>query len=467
MSDARRIWAWEEFGSVDVGDARLKSRLIAMGTRVAQGPSGTVAKVFRDLAERQAAYDFLSNDSVRPEKIVRSMAEATLGRSKDDEMLYVPIDGSSVTLSDPSHSKALGSVGMRRLPTRGLQVMTALALHASGAPAGVLDVRFWARGRKSLESRFRRRRRRDSEMKYLSATVSSVLDVLPASRAWLVIDRGGDERVVLEEMQTSGARFTVRAAQNRVVAHGSKQRKLFSVARAAKVFCRKTLALPETPKRCAREAVVEIRATATTLLLASDGNHHVRTPLEVNVVDIFEVGNRRDRVHWMLLTNAPVTTLAEIESVIRSYRLRWRIEEYHRAWKTGACDVEDIQLRSIDGVRKWATLLAAVAARAERLKHLSRTDPDAPATIELSDVEIRALVIAKRQIKTSVESVPDGVPSIAKATLWIADLGGYAGHYKKNRSPGTITISRGLERLAIWTDARIVFEAEQQNRRRK
>src|SRR3954464_10710829 len=107
MGDPRRTWAWEEFGSVEVDDARLKSRLISMGMRVAEGPSGTVAKVFWDLAERQAAYDFLSNGSVRPAQIVRSIAEATLNRSCDDEMFYVPIDGSSVTLSDPSQSKAL------------------------------------------------------------------------------------------------------------------------------------------------------------------------------------------------------------------------------------------------------------------------------------------------------------------------------------------------------------------------
>jgi len=112
-------------------------------------------------------------------------------------------------------------------------------------------------------------------------------------------------------------------------------------------------------------------------------------------------------------------------------------------------------------------MLATVAVRAERLKQLARTNPDAPATIELSEVEIRALIIAKRRIKTRVETVPDGIPTIAQATLWIADLGGYAGHYKKGRQPGTVTIARGLNDLAIWTQARIAFEAEQAKKRTK
>jgi Transposase DNA-binding/Transposase DDE domain len=466
MRDENRTWAWQEFGDVKGCDSRLKSRLMSVGSRLAQSPSGTVAKVFSEAAERQAAYDLFSNPAVQPRQIMRSIAEATMRRCSNDERIYVPIDGSSVTMSDPSETKQLGSVGMRRLPTRGLQTMSALALHANGTPAGLLDVRFWARGKKSTKSRFKRRRDRDSEMKYVSDSVASVLEVVPAERAWLVIDRGGDEGVLLDELDASGARFTVRAAQNRVVEHRSKRRKLFSVARAGKLIGRKLLQLPATPKRRAREAVVEIRTTTTTLLLRSSKATQ-RCPLQMNVVEVREQGNRRDRIRWTLLTNAPTKTRQQVDEVITSYRLRWRIEEFHRAWKTGACDVEAIQLRAIDAVRKLATLLAAVAARAERLKHLSRTDPGAPATIELAEVEIRALIVAKRQIKTSVETVPDGIPTIAQATLWIADLGGYSGHYKKGRQPGIVTIARGLERLAIWTDARVAFEADQPKSRAK
>jgi len=466
MKDESRAWSWREFGSVEGCEARLKSRVIAIGHRLAQRPSGTVAEAIPDPAERQGAYDLFSNDALRAEQIMRSVAEATMRRCSAEERLFVAIDGSSLTLGDPSQTKPLGSVGKRRLPTRGVQTVTALGLHANGTPAGLLDVRIWARGAKRKSSRFKRRRERDSEMKYVSEAVASVLKTLPAQQAWFVIDRGGDDGVLLQDMQTRGARFTVRAAQNRIVEHGGKRRKLFRVVRTSKPLASRVLQLPATPKRRARRAVVEIRAVRTTLLLPSQKGKR-RTPFEVNVVDVREVGNRRDRVHWTLLTNAPIESQADIDEVIQSYRWRWRIEEFHRAWKTGSCNVETIQLRSLEGVRKLATMLATVAVRAERLKQLARTNPDAPATIELSEVEIRALIIAKRRIKTRVETVPDGIPTIAQATLWIADLGGYAGHYKKGRQPGTVTIARGLNDLAIWTQARIAFEAEQAKKRTK
>ncbi len=50
------------------------------------------------------------------------------------------------------------------------------------------------------------------------------------------------------------------------------------------------------------------------------------------------------------------------------------------------------------------------------------------------------------------ETIPEGVPSIAQAVRWIADLGGYTGK-SSGGPPGSTTIGRGLERLMIWADA--------------
>ena len=153
----------------------------------------------------------------------------------------------------------------------------------------------------------------------------------------------------------------------------------------------------------------------------------------------------------MLLTNGEVGTLESALSIVAGYCYRWRVEDFHRSWKRGHCDVEETQLRTKDRVIRWATMLAAVATRVERLKHLARTQPDAPATIELSKLELKALRAAKTRYKSRVETIPRGVPSIAQAVRWIADLGGYTGK-SSGGPPGSITIGRGFERLMIWAD---------------
>ena len=86
---------------------------------------------------------------------------------------------------------------------------------------------------------------------------------------------------------------------------------------------------------------------------------------------------------------------------------------------------------------------------------LQDSQPDAPATVELTDGEIEALIMMKRSRKKKNELVPDDVPSIAQAVRWIADLGGYVGS-KSSGPPGATVIARGLERVRMWEDLLVV-----------
>ncbi|MRG96682.1 transposase [Polyangium spumosum] len=173
-----------------------------------------------------------------------------------------------------------------------------------------------------------------------------------------------------------------------------------------------------------------------------------RHPLHTNVVWVREKGRvpeGEERIEWLLLTNHPITTLEDACLVVFGYTQRWRIEEFHRTWKQGGCNVEATQLQTSEHVKRWATLLAAVAMRIERLKYLSRNQPDLPATEELSRYEIDALILKRRKRKNP--GIPDGILTIGIATQWIAELGGYTGK-SSGGPPGSITIGRGLERLA-------------------
>lgn len=455
-----RGWADTEFGHAALSDERLRFRLVRMAARVAAQPSGVVSQVFAFSAERQGAYDLLGNGRVRSDAVIDAVARATATRCGEGETVHVILDGTSVSLADPARAKELGSIGARKFPTRGIKFVNAYAVDDRGVPLGLLATTAWRRGRKNTASRFVRRRKGQTEMAKhwcpaLETAAARVRAECPSAHIWTVGDRECDDTRFLHVASQLGT-FTVRAAQNRLVttSKDGRQSKLFSVARAGKLVGRRTLELPATPKRAARNAVIETRVARMKVLLPDPENRRHRDPLEVSVVHVREVGPVRGaRLEWRLLTNAPVETREQVDAIVTSYRLRWRIEEYHRALKAGGCNAEMTQLRSLEAIVKWVTLLGAVASRAERLKYLSRTTPDSPATEELSEAEIVALIIAKRKIKNSVEQVPDGVPTLAKATLWIADMGGYAGHYKKGRNPGTTTIMRGLERLAPWADA--------------
>jgi hypothetical protein len=120
-----------------------------------------------------------------------------------------------------------------------------------------------------------------------------------------------------------------------------------------------------------------------------------------------------------------------------------------------------MQLRSAAASKTWATLLATVAARIERLKHLARNEPETPASVELSKVEIEALKLLKLRQKSRVEVIPDGMPSIAMAVRWLADLGGYSGNSNAG-PPGSTVIGRGVAKLATAVE---ILEAIHESRK--
>ena len=150
-----------------------------------------------------------------------------------------------------------------------------------------------------------------------------------------------------------------------------------------------------------------------------------------------------DLIDWLLYTNHPAETLEDAELVLYGYAQRWRVEECHRTWKRGDCDVEATQLRSFDAVQRWATILGAVATRIERLKRLARSQPNEPASVEFSPFETRALKMLHFEAEPTAMRDP---ATIAEAVAWLAELGGFANKYS-GKQPGATVLGRGLRYL--------------------
>lgn len=458
--DAHR-WAEEQFASAKLGDARRVRRGAAMLERAAEKPAGRLTEVFADQAELQGAYDFIESN-IAPRALITAFGEASLRAVGEASFVYVPVDGTSLSLTDASKAKDFGAIGKRAFPTRGLKVIDALAVAADGTPIGLLDLEFWARGPRSKKSRFVRRREGETEtarwVDVVRRTGELAHEKAPSCVPWFLIDREGDNAEILCAAAEQG-RFTIRANQDRpVVLESGRRRLLRRHMTKSRVVGSYYVDVPAGPKRRARRARLDVRFANVVLDLPEYATGRRRT-MEVRVVWARECRAPRgeERLDWMLLTNAEVNGFDDAMGIINGYCHRWRAEDFHRAWKRGCCKVEETQLHARDRVIRWATMLAVVAARVERLKHLARNHPDEPATIALTPIEIEALRAAKTRIKSRTETIPEGVPTIAQAVRWIADLGGYTGK-SSGGPPGSTTIGRGLERLMIWAAALETFE---------
>src|SRR5262252_1640552 len=142
-------WAAEEFGGVELGDRRRTERLVELATEVARQPAGTVTGACRSSASREGAFRWLENQAIRVEPVAVAVRDATLRRCRGLNRVHVPIDATSLTLTDGARAKGFGAVGSWRQGSRGVQVVTALSLDEKGVPLGIAAQEMWVRERRS------------------------------------------------------------------------------------------------------------------------------------------------------------------------------------------------------------------------------------------------------------------------------------------------------------------------------
>jgi len=447
-----QTWAALEFGSAELGDIRRTRRLVDIAARAAEQPAGKITEVFADGAEREAAFRLVENDEIHPDEMSVAARRACAARAADFPFVFVPVDGSSLNLTDWQRQKRLGVVGARSKGAQGLKVMSALAVSPDGVPLGICGQEYWARPKKAgkRQGQVDNRHFENKETVYwltLMAQVRSAMSAMAAKTIpWFQLDRGGDAWPVVLEGVEPGHLFTVRASHNRRLweCGDESRRYLWEEITSAPVLGEYELSVAGGPGRKARKARMEVRATEVTLRLQEYPAKRVcpATLFGVMTREVSSVPADEKPIEWLLLTTYEARTFGDAQLVIRGYAQRWRIEEFHRIWKTGRCNLEDTQLGDRDHVVRWAMILASVAARLLRINYLGRNQPDLPASIEFERAEIDAVIMLRK---------PKGrqrgtMPTVGEVVHWLADIGGYTGK-SSGGPPGAIVIGRGLQRI--------------------
>lgn len=453
--DAHHEWAHMEFSRTVLGDARRTARLVSIAAAAARRPAGLLTRVFQSPADREAAYRFVESDLISADAIGESVFSRCAERCAPHSGIVVAVDQSAVSITDRLCSKGLGRTGHNNSVHRGFEVMTAVATSARGECLGVLGQAWHRRPDERTPWRgYDKRPRNEREsalwLDCIRKAVAALDRVAPDTRPWFQLDRGGDANDVLQAAAELDADFTVRSAHDRRLDTGGH---LLRALRNCPALGQMQTTVVDTHAPAgvtrSRSARLLVRARPVVLRLQ---NYNCRRygAMSMNAVRVTEIGRgRRTRIEWLLLTTVDVRTLEDACKVVQAYRGRWHVEEFHRAWKSGVCEIETSQLRSAGALRRWATILAAVAARAERLRTRSRTEPDAPATEELSREEIDAAILLTG---TKAHRVGDSL-SLEQAVELVALAGGYTGRRNSGGPPGISVITRGLHDVTVAAHA--------------
>jgi hypothetical protein len=441
----------EEFAGAELGDERLTGRLGQLADRLSERPSDSFPHAMVGDAELEAAYRFFGNEKVTPEAILEPHFEATASRTAEYETILVVHDTTEFEFGGEVQREGLGRL-IR--PGQGFFGHFALATSADGnrEPLGLLGLEtiFRLDDPTPRKKRKKGNSRGESKRWYrLAAEAERRID--GRSNIVHVMDREADSYGLFGQLHQDGSQFVIRSNHDRCLAEASDIAKLRDAARSARTRVEREVQLSarkqhpgpkgkRQPARRSRTATLSFAATEIRLPRTSDAPRSFPAVLTLNVVHVIETDppDGEDPVEWILLTNLPIRTKAQLEFIVDCYRARWMIEEYFKALKTG-CQYEKRQLASADSLLNALAVFAPIAWRLLLLRHLAHHAPNLPASRALTPTQLDVLRAISRSPLPRKLTVRD-------ALFAVAALGG---HLKRNGDPGWIVLGRGFHDLLL------------------
>jgi len=176
--------------------------------------------------------------------------------------------------------------------------------------------------------------------------------------------------------------------------------------------------------------------------------------LKVNAVFVKEVDAPKnvETLEWILLTDMLIEKEEDALRIVAFYKIRWRIEEYHKILKSG-CTIEKCRFQTAERLIRYIALMSVIAWRLYYITHIARSaGDDTDCTKILAEHEWKALHLKMNSMKR----LPDKPPTIAQVIRGIAKLGGFLGR-KNDNNPGITVIWRGWARFTEIVDDYLLF----------
>lgn len=71
-----------------------------------------------------------------------------------------------------------------------------------------------------------------------------------------------------------------------------------------------------------------------------------------------------------MYTGEPINSASDALNIVRFYELRWRVEEFHKAWKSVGTQVESFRMQTRNNLEKIIVITAFIAVRLLLLREL-------------------------------------------------------------------------------------------------
>lgn len=451
FNNETKCWAKMHFGNVQLFNRKKTERLVLVAARLAEDKGVSLARLFDRWYDVKATYHLLNHKVMDPDTIQsehRRLTFEAMANYKGDILAIE--DASEFEWNWKESIPGLGPIGSGRKKDQGFILQSTLAVGIepktsleAGYGIHVLGLAFQQYHVRAPKKKKSRKRRSDQEENLETDLWRTVLqkEALPLGKNIIrVCDRAADIYEVLAEAQEYGCGYIIRLKHDRLDLETQthiqeKMRELPSMG------------MTMVDKREGR-LELEINWKETELRAPQRPKGKKLEPLKSTVVHVWGKDPKSgELVEWFLHTNLPINSLKDAIKITQYYALRWIIEDYHKALKTGL-RAEDLQCKTAHALIAAISIMSVVALRLVHLREKLRISPEEPAEKSgLSTEEIRVLgSYLKREIKT-----------VKCVALAIGRLGGHQNR-KGDGMPGLLALWWGMSRfLTIMEGVRLAI----------
>jgi len=445
-------WAQMNFGACELGDKRRTDRLVRVAEQVANNPSASLPNQLELWSDLKAAYRLFDCEDVTFEAIARPHRELTKQLAKGRTLVI-----GDTTEINFGRFREIDGVGPTGNGTgQGFLLHNALMVHAETEEIlGVAGQTIHYRKEKGQsEKRLtapERLKKKNRESEVWGKVIDDIGPPAEGNSYVHIYDRGADKFEVYCRLLQQRGNWVIRVCQTHrcvLVGDAEEEMQLQEYLPKLKHLGSYTLHLRARPGQAARDAQLEVRVGHIKVPRPKHVSPWVRklmpSPIPMTVLEVVEVNAPKGvkPIRWILFTSLPVATFKDAWTIIGYYELRWLVEEYHKALKTG-CRTESRQLKTASRLEALVALTSVVAVRLLKLKSLARTAPEVPAQRVVPGVWLKMLKLARKNLNRVHDL------TVGQFYREVAKLGGFLGR-KGDGDPGWITIWRGWEKLNMF-----------------
>ena len=379
---------------------------------------------------------------MKPEIMLSGHIEETITRASNCSGEYV-IAAQDTTYYNYTGQKKMEGLGTIQGKIKGLMQHNLMLMSQKGRPLGIVAQKYWTRqGGLDLKEEEKESEKWEQTLALINQKATQI-----KQKVVLVEDREADIFSFFKAQREKNVELLVRVYQPRRIelVETGLVKPLAEIPPQLRDYGVKTVSI----RRENREVELSLRLKAGKVNVyprkdLSAKKHKTQGLSLVVAEEIACVDSQTGDTlvsqttpsQWWLLTSLPIENLADVETVVEFYALRWRIERFHYTLKSGALNVEKLQFDDIHTLVNALSFYSVVAWQLLNLTYTLRENPELSANQVFTPDE---LTLLQALVKTTISTVGEGVLALGKIV-------GFAPS-RKQPFPGIKVLAQALDRF--------------------